>query len=71
MFVSLVLLVAAAKKQEHALEDVAQVAGTLQNLNNLYSLDFYAMDHIYKLKTPRTVLCFMKLFTDACNYPPL
>jgi hypothetical protein len=31
MFVSLVLLVAAAKK-ENALEDVAQVAGTQQNL---------------------------------------
>ncbi len=46
MFVSLVLLVAAAKKQEHALEDVALVAGTLQNLSNLYSLDIYAMDHI-------------------------
>jgi hypothetical protein len=29
------------KKVENALEDVALVAGTQQNLNNLYSLDIY------------------------------
>ncbi len=34
------LLVAAAKK-ENAFEDVALVAGTQQNLSNLYSLDIY------------------------------
>ncbi len=29
------------KKKRNALEDVAQVAGTQQNLSNLYSLDIY------------------------------
>jgi hypothetical protein len=29
------------KKRENALEDVALVAGTQQNLSNLYSLDIY------------------------------
>jgi hypothetical protein len=33
--------VAAAIKRENALEDVALVAGTQQNLSNLYSLDIY------------------------------
>jgi hypothetical protein len=36
--------VAAAKKKEeakNALEDVSLVAGTQQNLSNLYSLDIY------------------------------
>jgi hypothetical protein len=44
LFASLVLLMAAAKKQkrENALEDVALVACTQQNLSNLYSLDIYA-----------------------------
>ncbi len=37
MFVSLVLLTAAAKKGK----DVALVAGSQQNLSNLYSLDIY------------------------------
>jgi hypothetical protein len=32
LFISLVLLVAAAKKTKKALEDVVLVAGTLQNL---------------------------------------
>ncbi len=32
---------AAAIKRENALEDVALVAGTQQNLSNLYSLDIY------------------------------
>jgi hypothetical protein len=41
LFASLVLLIATAKKKENALEDVALVAGTQQNLNNLYSLDIY------------------------------
>jgi hypothetical protein len=36
------------KKRENALEDVVLVAGTQQNLNNLYSLDFYG---IYKKHT--------------------
>jgi hypothetical protein len=31
----------AAKKGENASEDVALVAGTQQNLSNLYSLDIY------------------------------
>ncbi len=30
-----------AAKKENALEDVALVAGTQQNLTNLYSLDIY------------------------------
>jgi hypothetical protein len=42
LFVLLVLLVAAAKK-ENALEDVAPVAGTQQNFSNLYSLDINAL----------------------------
>jgi hypothetical protein len=37
----LILLMAATKKKENALEDVALVAGTQQNLSNLYSLDIY------------------------------
>jgi hypothetical protein len=41
LFVSLVLLVAAAKKAENALEYVTLVAGTQQNLRNLYSVDIY------------------------------
>jgi hypothetical protein len=32
---------AAAKKGQNALEDVVLVAGTQQNLSNLYSLDIY------------------------------
>jgi hypothetical protein len=35
---------AAAKKRENALEDVALVAGAQQNLSNLYSLDIYGCD---------------------------
>ncbi len=48
MFAFLVLLMAAAKK-ENALEDVALVAGTQQNLSNLYSLDIYVMTHLDQL----------------------
>jgi hypothetical protein len=33
-----------SKKRENALEDVALVAGTQQNLSNLYSLDIYGTD---------------------------
>jgi len=33
--------VATAKKAKNAFEDVALIAGTLQNLCNLYSLDIY------------------------------
>jgi hypothetical protein len=33
----------AAAKKENALEDVALVAGTQQNLSNLYSLDIDAL----------------------------
>jgi hypothetical protein len=40
LFVSLVLLAAAVKK-ENALEDVALVADKQQNLTNLNSLDIY------------------------------
>jgi hypothetical protein len=32
---------AAVKKRENALEDVTLVAGTQQNLRNLYSFDIY------------------------------
>jgi hypothetical protein len=39
LFASLVLLLAAVKKKENALEDVALVGGTQQNLSNLYYLD--------------------------------
>jgi hypothetical protein len=31
------------KKVENAFEDVTLVAGTLQNLSNLYSLDIYGL----------------------------
>jgi hypothetical protein len=43
LFALLGLLIAAAKKgkKENALEDVALVVGTQQNLSNLYSLDIY------------------------------
>jgi len=41
LFVSLVLLVAVAKSAKNALEDVVLVAGTKQNLSNLYCLDIY------------------------------
>jgi len=37
LFASLVLLMTTAKNSENALEDVALVAGTQQNLSNLYS----------------------------------
>ncbi len=40
MFASLALLMATAKK-ENALEDVTLVAGTQQNLSNLYPLYIY------------------------------
>jgi hypothetical protein len=43
LFVSLVLLLAAAKK-ENAFKDVALEAGTQQNLSNLYSLDIYGVN---------------------------
>ncbi len=33
----------AAKKKENALEDVALVAGTQQNLSSLYSIDIYGL----------------------------
>ena len=48
MFVSLVLLLAAAqkkKKAKNALEGVTLVVGTKQNFSNLYSLDIYDMAH--------------------------
>jgi hypothetical protein len=35
---------ATAKKKENVLEDVALVAGTQQNLSNLYSLDIYGSE---------------------------
>jgi hypothetical protein len=38
-----------SKKQENALEDVALVAGTQQNLNNLYSLDIYGYNARFHL----------------------
>jgi hypothetical protein len=44
LFVSLALLLAAAKKEKKPkkpLEDVALVAGTKQNLSNLFTLDFH------------------------------
>jgi hypothetical protein len=33
-----------SEKKENALEDVALVARTQQNLSNLYSLDIYGLD---------------------------
>jgi hypothetical protein len=36
----------ATAKKENALEDVSQVAGTQQNLSNLYSLDIYGPTHM-------------------------
>jgi hypothetical protein len=41
LFASLVLLMAATKKGENGLEDEALLAGTQQNLSNLYSKDIY------------------------------
>ncbi len=41
LFASLLLLMTAAKNSENALKDVALVAGTQQNLSNLYSLNIY------------------------------
>jgi hypothetical protein len=42
LFALLELLIAAAKKnRENALEDVALVAAAQQKLSNLYSLDIY------------------------------
>jgi len=49
LFALNVLLTAAAQK-ENALEDVALVAGTQQNLSNLYSLDIYG-SNFFILKT--------------------
>ncbi len=53
MFASIVLLMAAAKKEKektNALEDVALVAGTQQNLSNLYSLDIYGLErHVVEM----------------------
>jgi hypothetical protein len=46
LFASSVLLMAAAKKKENALEDIALVAGTQQNLSNLYSLDIYDLKRL-------------------------
>jgi len=44
--------VAAARKAENALEDVALVAGTQQNLSNLYSLDIYDVGiHVYSMQS--------------------
>jgi hypothetical protein len=40
--------VAAAKNAKNALEDVVLVAGTKQNLSNLYCLDIYAFMSIIK-----------------------
>jgi hypothetical protein len=37
---------AAAKKRQSALEDVALVAGTQQNLSNLYSFDIYDVNNV-------------------------
>jgi hypothetical protein len=41
LFASLVLFNGHSKKRENALEEVALVAGTQQNLSNLYYLDIY------------------------------
>jgi hypothetical protein len=38
-----------SKKKENALEDVALLAGTQQNLSNLYSLDIFVMVHLDQL----------------------
>jgi hypothetical protein len=51
------------KKRENALEDVALVAGTQQNLSNLYSLDIYVW-----LKRPFSQHCiFFKTMNGHNN----
>ncbi len=57
------------KKAENALEDVALVAGTWQNLSNLYSLDIYATGwKILISKTSRLFTRFQKL-RHSCSWP--
>ncbi len=46
MFASLVLFMA-TEKRENALEDVALVAVTQQNLSNLYYLDIYGQHLVW------------------------
>jgi hypothetical protein len=45
LFVSLLAAAKKRRKAKNALEDVALVAGTSQNLSNLYSLDIYECAH--------------------------
>jgi len=65
LFASLVLLIAAANKKEkekaNASEDVALVAGTQQNLSNLYSLDIYGYYNQLKINS----------LLDVYDCPPL
>ncbi len=42
---------AATKNKENALEDVALVAGTQQNLSNLYYLDIYGLQLMLDVKS--------------------
>jgi hypothetical protein len=54
------------KKKKNALEDVAQVAGTQQNLSNLYSLDIY--EPILYLKASQNQTCVV-LHTEVDSQP--
>ncbi len=45
-----------SKKQENACEDVALVAGTQQNLSNLYSLDVYGIRKFKSLEGNKTLI---------------
>ncbi len=67
MFASLVLFMAAAKK-ENALEDVALVAGTQQNLSNLYSLDIYGSNTGLILLLLTCLMMQAKCHYDDCPW---
>ncbi len=49
-----------SKKKENALKDVALVAGTQQNLSNLYSLDIYGL-HAGAVSLPPADVIFAQL----------
>ncbi len=56
------------KKGENALEDVALIGGTKQNLSNLYSLDIYGTVIFAQLRCPLNdvMCCFL---WDEVTYP--
>jgi hypothetical protein len=51
-----------SKIKENALEDVALVAGTQQNLSNLYSLDIYVQATCSK---PQIYFCETTIFSTG------